>query len=69
MSKIKQIQHTEIRLKPDGTQYLLVNVLLDDGTEASIVVGGAVEVYYQAGQVRAFVKKTVHKPLDKGADV
>lgn len=58
MAKVQSIQHTEIRLKPDGTQYLLVNVLLDDGTEAQVVVGGQVEVFFHRGVVKAYVKKT-----------
>lgn len=57
MTKIQSIQHSEIKLKPDGSQYLLVNVLLDDGEEAQVIVGGACEVYFHRGQVRCFVKK------------
>lgn len=57
MSKIKSILHTEIKLRPDGNQYLLVNVLLTDGTEAVVVVGGEVEVFFHRGRIKAFIKR------------
>ena len=37
--------------------YALVHVVLDDGTEATIINGGDCEVYFHKGQVRAWVKK------------
>ncbi len=52
MSTIKQIQHVENK----GT-YLRVHVLMADGTEAQVFVGGECEVYLDHGVVKAFVKK------------
>lgn len=39
------------------SEYALVTVRLDDGMEATVLVGGEVEVYFQDGTCRAFVKK------------
>ncbi len=52
MSRIKQILH--MQNKGDKA---LVNVLLDDGTEAVVYVSGDVEVFFHKGIVRAYVKK------------
>jgi hypothetical protein len=52
MAKIINILH--IQNKGD---YALINVLLDDGTEAIVYVGGNVEVFFHKGAIKAFVKK------------
>ncbi len=52
MQKILQILHWE-----NKGEYAKVYVLLDDGTEAEIYVGGDVEVYYYKGRIRAYVKR------------
>lgn len=41
--------------------YALVAVLLDDGTEAEVWVGGSVEVYYDHGRIKAWVKRRLDK--------
>jgi hypothetical protein len=38
-------------------EYAIVHVLTSDGDEASVWVGGAVEVYFHKGKIKAFVKK------------
>jgi translation elongation factor P/translation initiation factor 5A len=52
MAKIIKILHFR-----DKEDYALVDVLLDDGTEAQIYIGGNCEVFFHKGQVKAFVKK------------
>lgn len=52
MSKIIKVVRCENR-----GETARITVLLDDGTEATVYVGGAVEVFFHNGQVRAFVKK------------
>ncbi len=37
--------------------YALINVLMEDGTEAVVYCGGDCEVYFDKGKVKAFVKK------------
>jgi len=54
--------------------YATVSVVLEDGTECEVYVGGDVEVFYDAThhRVKAVVKRRKFlKPLDKkqGADV
>lgn len=39
------------------TTHGLVSVILDDGTEAEVYVGGACEVFFHKGKIKAFVKK------------
>lgn len=39
-------------------EYGIVHVILDDGEEANVYVGGSVEVYLHKGQIKAFVKKS-----------
>lgn len=53
MSRIIKVQHIESK-----KTYALVHVLLDDGTEATTYVGGDVQVYFDKGTVKAFVKRT-----------
>lgn len=37
--------------------YGLVHVVLEDGTEATVYIGGEVEVFFHKGQVKAFIKR------------
>lgn len=34
-----------------------VHVVLDDGTEAEVYIGGSVEVYYHKERIKAYVKR------------
>lgn len=52
MAKITKILHFQ-----NKGDYALVNVLLDDGTEAVCIVGGDCEVYFHKGQIKAYVKR------------
>lgn len=52
MARIKEIQHVN-----NKKTYAEVFVLLEDGTEARVMVGGSVEVYLDHGIIKAFVKK------------
>ena len=56
MAKITKILHLDNR-----DTYCLVNVLLDDGTEAVVAVGGEVEVGLHKGVIAAWVKKGTSK--------
>lgn len=38
--------------------YALVTVQLTDGTEATVYVGGRVEVYFNKGRISAFVMRS-----------
>lgn len=53
MARIKEIVGCENRGK-----YALVHAILEDGTEVQIYNGGNVEVFFDHGVVKAFVKKT-----------
>jgi hypothetical protein len=44
--------------------YGLVEVVLDDGTEANVWVGGQVEVFYDREQIKAWVKRPTNNMLD-----
>lgn len=48
--------------------YALVHVILDDGTEATAIVGGSVETYFHKGQVRVFVKRNLPTAKAAGED-
>lgn len=50
--RIIEIQHCE-----NKGDYALVHVLMADGTEATVWVGGECEVFFDKGKVKAFVKK------------
>lgn len=52
MVKIAEIQHIE-----NNDSYATVFVLLDDGTEAQVYVGGSCEVYFDHNVIKAFVKR------------
>lgn len=52
MSRIVEILHMQ-----NKGSYALINVLMDDGTEAVVFCGGDCEVYFNKGRVSAFVKK------------
>lgn len=52
MSRITKILHMQ-----DKDSYALVNVLMSDGTEAVVYVGGDCEVFLDKGIIKAFVKK------------
>ena len=52
MAKIKQVVGMDNR-----GDYGIVHVILDDGTEAQVIVGGEVECYFHKGTVRAYVKR------------
>ena len=52
MAKIIEIIGCDNKVK-----YANVHVLLDDGTEAEVWVGGNVEVYFDKGKIKAFVRK------------
>ena len=52
MSKITKILHFT-----NKDSYGLVNVMMEDGTEAVVYVGGDCEVYLNKGRISAFVKK------------
>lgn len=41
--------------------YGLVSVILDDGTEAQVIVGGEVDVYFHKGTVKAHIKRNKGK--------
>lgn len=56
MPRIKEILHTD-----NKGAYALVNVLLDDGEEAVVWVGGEVEVYLHRGIVKAHVKRKLQR--------
>ena len=34
-----------------------VHVVLDDGTECTIYIGGSVEVFFDKGKIKAFMKR------------
>jgi hypothetical protein len=53
MTKIISVIHFQ-----NKGDYALVNVLLEDGTEAQVYIGGECEVFFHKGTVKAFVKKT-----------
>jgi hypothetical protein len=53
MAKIVKILRTH-----DLGDSLKIWVELDDGMQAIIYVGGAVETFFHKGQIRAFVKKS-----------
>ena len=55
--KIIKIEHFE-----NKGEYGVVHVLLNDGTEAEVWVGGEVVVYYHKNRVKAFIKR--RKTLD-----
>lgn len=38
-------------------EFGLVHVVLEDGTEGAVYVGGDVEVYFHKGQIKVFVKR------------
>lgn len=52
MPKIIEVEGMENR-----GEYAKVHVILEDGTEAEIFVGGDVEVYFHKGQIKAFIKR------------
>lgn len=52
MAKITKILHMQ-----NKGDYALINVLMDDGLEAVVYVGGACEVFFSHGRINAFVKK------------
>lgn len=52
MAKIKKILHFE-----NNDSYALVHVLMEDGLEAVVFVGGECETYLNKGRISAFVKK------------
>ena len=52
MSKVIEIIGCENKVT-----YAIVHVLLDDGTEAEVYVGGDVEVFLHRDKIKAFVKK------------
>lgn len=52
MSKIIEIIGCENKV-----QYAIVHVLIDDGTEAEVYVGGTVEVFLDKNKIKAFVKR------------
>jgi hypothetical protein len=52
MSRIIKIEHFQ-----NKGEYALVNVLMDDGTEAVVYVGGDCEVFFDKGIVKCFVKR------------
>lgn len=64
MARIKKIIGVE-----NKDSYALVHVLIDDGTEAAVYVGGVVEVYFAHNRVSAFVKKSVDKSIDSNDNV
>lgn len=57
MSRITKILHMQ-----NKGNYALVNVLMEDGTEAVIFCGGDCEVFFDKGVVKAFVKKGLAQP-------
>lgn len=54
MAKIIKVLKHQTRYYED---YCVVAVLLDDGTEATIYIGGECEVFFSKGQVKAHVKR------------
>ena len=54
MAKIIKVLKHQTRYYED---YCVVAVLLDDGTEATVRVGGDVEVFFHHGQIKAVVKR------------
>lgn len=61
MPTIKRILHFE-----DKDSYGVAHVLLDDGTEAQVYIGGDVEVFFHKQTIKAHVKRN---KLDKLAGV
>ena len=57
MSRVKKIIHFESK-----DSYAIVHVLMEDGTEAQVYVGGDCQIYYHHGKIKAFV--TRGKPDD-----
>lgn len=53
MGRIKEIVGCE-----DKGSYALVHVIMEDGLEAVVYVGGECETYFHKGRATAFVKKT-----------
>lgn len=62
MSKILEV----LRMHNKGS-YALVDVVMEDGTEAYVWIGGDCEVFFDKGRIKAFVKKPPKagdKPMD-----
>ena len=45
--------------------YALIHVLMEDGLEAEVYVGGDCETYHHHGKNKAFVKRPLQKGLTK----
>ena len=54
MAKIIKILKNQTKYYDD---YCIVYVQTDDGSEASIYVGGQVELFFSKGQIKAHVKR------------